>query len=87
MVLKVNLKYIWKVGDALFIALNIFCMRICWLTRLDLRHSRKVDGHYFLSLSTPVNTEQKKKKEKPYENYHFNHTYKLCLAIKYYQLS
>ena len=35
-------------------------MRTGCLTRLDLRHSRKVDGHNFLSLSTPVKTERKK---------------------------
>ena len=39
------------------------CMRTCWLTRLDLRHSRKVDGHNFLSLSTPVKTEKKERRK------------------------
>ena len=38
-------------------------IRTCCLTRLDLRHSRKVDGHNFLSLSTPVKTEKKERKE------------------------
>ena len=38
-------------------------MRTCWLTRLDLRHSRKVDGHNFLSLSTPVKTEKKERRK------------------------
>lgn len=36
------------------------CMRVCWLTRLNRRNSRKVYGHYFLSSSTPVRTEKKR---------------------------
>lgn len=38
-------------------------MRTRSLTRLDLRHSRKVDGHNFLSLSTPLKTEKKEKRK------------------------
>ena len=38
-------------------------MRTSWLTRLDLQHLRKVDGHNFLSLSTPVNTEKKERRK------------------------
>ena len=66
-VLKVNLKYIRKKEDDLiglhFSLLHPFLMRTCWLTRLDLRHSRKVDGHNFLSLSTPLKTEKKERRK------------------------
>ena len=66
-VLKVNLKYIRKKEDDLvglhFPLLHPFLYENLWLTRLDLRHSRKVDSHNFLSLSTPVKTEKKERRK------------------------
>ena len=66
-VLKVNLKYIRKKEDDLvglhFPLLHPFLYENLWLTRLGLRHSRKVDSHNFLSLSTPVKTEKKERRK------------------------
>ena len=60
-------KYIRKKEDDLvglhFPLLHPFLYENLWLTRLDLRHLRKVDSHNYLSLSTPVKTEKKERRK------------------------
>ena len=67
-VLKVNLKYIREEEDDLiglhYSLLHPFLFEnLLAHTAKNLRHSRKVDGHNFLSLSTPIKTEKKERRK------------------------